>query len=126
MKGLEAANQSDEAMIETLRTCMDGARGLPCSATPPAPSLPTPQYERPQLKPEFAESPEMKALKAERELNVRKRLEYSQQITQINNQPSPSEEDKKKLQTLNEEFKKNEDAIAKEDKEIKEKSMVLR
>lgn len=126
VKGLEAGNQSDEAMIETLRTCMDGARGLPCSATPPAPSLPTPQYERPQLRPEFAESPEMKALKAERELNVRKRLEYSQQITQINNQPSPSEEDKKKLQTLNEEFKKNEDAIAKEDKEIKEKSMVLR
>lgn len=125
-KGLEGGNQSDEAMIETLRTCMDGAKGLPCSATPPAPTIPMPQYERPQLKPEFAENPEMKALKAERELNVRKRLEYSQQIAQINNQPSPSEEDKKKLQALNEEFKKNEDAIAKEDKEIKDKSMVLR
>ena len=125
-KGLEATNQSDEAMGETLRTCIDGARGLPCSATPPVPSIPAPQYERPQLKPEFAESPEMKALKAERELNVRKRLEYSQQITRLNNQPSPSEEDKKKLQTLNEDFKKNEDAIVKEDKEIKEKSMVLK
>ena len=125
-KGLEGSNQPDEAMIETLRTCMDGARGLPCSANPPPPSIPVPQYDRPQLKPEFAERPEMKALKAERELNVRKRLEYSQQMAQINNHPSPSEEDRKKLQTLNEEFKKNEEVIVKEDKEIEEKSMVLR